>query len=95
MRDGVLELPALRGIGELSVVKEIAGLDEIAMLGELLDRISAIEENPFIAVYVGDLGFARRRRAEAGIVGEDITFAVELGNLDDVRAQCSVLDREV
>ena len=89
MGDGVFEFPALGGIRQVAVVKQIAGLDEVAMLGELLDRIAAIEQNAFIAVDVGDLRFARRRRGEAGIVGEDLGVAIEMGDVDDVGADRS------
>ena len=55
MGDGVLEFAALRGVRQLAVVEQIAGLDEVAVLGQLFDRIAAIEQDAFVAVDVGDL----------------------------------------
>ena len=95
MGDRVLELPALRGRRELAVIEQIAGLDEVAMFGELLDRIAAIEQNAFVAIDIGDLRFAGRRRGEARIVGEDLAVAVELGDVDDIGPKRPMLDREV
>ena len=52
------------------------------MLGQLVDRIAAIEQDALVAVDEGDVAFAARRRGEAGIVGEDVRFAVELADID-------------
>ena len=65
------------------------------MLGELLDRIAAIEQNALVAVDIGDLGLAARGRGEAGIVGEHPALAVELRDIDDLRADRARVDREV
>ena len=54
------------------------------MLGELLDRVAAIEQHALVAVDIGDLGFAARRRGEAGVVGEHAGLGVELADIDDV-----------
>ena len=68
---------------------------KVAVLGQLLDRIAAIEKDAFIAIDIGDLRLAGRCRGEARIVGEDPALAVELGDLEDVRTQRSVPYREV
>ena len=57
----VVEIGLLRRRRQLAVEQEVAGLQEVAVLGELLDRIAAIEQDAFVAVDIGDLGFAARR----------------------------------
>ena len=64
------------------------------MLGQLLDRNAAIEQDAFVAVDVGDLGFAASGRGEARIVGEHPGLGVELADVDHVRADRARVDRE-
>ena len=59
--DAVVEIGLLGGGRQFAVEQQIAGLEEIAVLGQLLDRIAAIEQNAFVAVDIGDLGLAARR----------------------------------
>ncbi len=40
---------------QFSVEQEIAGLQEVAMFGELFDRITPVFQDPGVAVDVGDL----------------------------------------
>ena len=58
--DAMVEIGLLRGCRQLAVEKQVAGLEEVAVLRELLDRIAAIEENALVAVDEGDLGIRRR-----------------------------------
>ena len=51
----------LRRGRKLPVEQEIAGLEEVAVLGELLDRIAAVLEHAGVAVDIGDLRLAARR----------------------------------
>ena len=90
--DAVVEVGLLRRGRQLAVEQQIADLEEVAVLGELLDRIAAIEQHALVAVDIGDLRLAARRRGEAGIVGEHPGLAVELGDVDDVGAD-GALDR--
>ena len=94
-RDAIVEVGLLRRRRQFAVEQQVAGLQEIAVLGQLLDRIAAIEQDAFVAVDIGDLGLAARRRGEAGVVGEHAALAVELGDVDDVGADRAVVDREV
>ena len=48
--DRAVEIRLLRRGRQLAIEQEIAGLQEVAVLGELLDRIAAIEQNAFVAV---------------------------------------------
>ena len=64
------------------------------MLGEVVDRIAAVEQYAGIAVDKGDLGFAARGRGEARIVGEDAGLAVELAHVQHLRTDRPVVERE-
>ena len=81
-RDAVVEVGLLRRGRQFAVEQQVAGLEEVAVLGELLDRIAAIEQDALVAVDVGDLGLAACRRGEAGVVGEHAGLAVELGDVE-------------
>ena len=54
-RDAIVEIGLLRGGRQLAVEQQVAGLEEVAVLGELLDRIAAIEQHALVAVDIGDL----------------------------------------
>jgi len=41
--------------GKLAVEKQIAGLDEVALPGELIDGVAAIKQDALIAIDEGDL----------------------------------------
>ncbi|MCY1508070.1 hypothetical protein D9M68_423690 [compost metagenome] len=56
------------------------------MLGKLFDRVAAVEQHAFVAVDIGDLGFARRRRREARVVGEHLRLLVKRADVHNVRA---------
>jgi predicted RNase H-like nuclease len=62
----VVEIGLLRLGRQLAVEQQVAGLEEVAVLGELLDRIAAVEQDALVAVDVGDLGLAAAGRGEAG-----------------------------
>ncbi len=93
--DAVVEVGLLRRRRQFAVEQQVAGLQEVAVLGQLLDRIAAIEQDALVAVDIGDLGLAARRRGEAGVVGEHAALAVELGDVEHVRADRAVVDREI
>ena len=69
-RDAIVEIGLLRRRRQFAVEQQVAGLQEVAVLGQLFDRIAAIEQDALVAVDIGDLGLAARRRGEAGVVGE-------------------------
>ena len=89
--DAVVEIGLLRSGRQFAVEQQVAGFEEIAVLGELIDRIAAIEQHACVAVDVGDLRFGARRRGEAGIEGEHSRLGVELADIDDRRADRAVL----
>ena len=81
--DEGVELVLLR---QLAVEEEVGDLHEGRLLGQLVDRIAAMEQDSLLAVDVGDRALAATRRGEAGVVGEHPGLGVELADVDDVRA---------
>jgi hypothetical protein len=60
-RDAVVEVGLLARRRQFAVQQQIASFEEVAVLGQLLDRVAAIQQDAFVAVDIGDLGFATRR----------------------------------
>ena len=63
------EVGQLLGGRQLAVDQQVGDLQERGVLGELLDRVPAVAQDPSIAVDVGDRGRARGRVDEPRIVG--------------------------
>ena len=53
-------------------------------IGELPDRVAAVEQYAFVTIDIGDRAVARRGRGEAGIVGELAGLSIELADIDHV-----------
>ena len=89
-RDLVAEgLQLLRG-RQLSVQEHVADLDEVALLGQLVDRIAAIEQHAFVTIDIRDRALAACRRLEARVVGEHICIGIEFADVDDIRTNRSL-----
>ena len=84
-----VEIGLLRLGGKLAVKQEIAGFQEVAVFGELLDRIAAVFQDSRIAVDIGDFRLAACGRGKAGIVGEHPGLPIELADVDDVGANAA------
>ena len=93
-RDAIVEIRLLGGGRQLSVEQQVAGLEEVAVLGELIDRVAAIEQDALVAVDIGDLRLGCCGRGKAGIVGEHPGLAIELGDVDDARADGAFFYRQ-
>ena len=72
-----------------------ANLDEVAVFGQLIDRITAIEQNAFVTVDVGDPALAARGRREPRVVGEEVGFRIELADVDHVGSDRAARHRKV
>ena len=68
--DRGVELGPLRLVGQLAVEQEVADLEKVALFGELLDGVAAVEQHALLSVDVGDRTGAACGRREAGVVGE-------------------------
>ena len=75
------ELDFLFLVRQLTVQQQIGHFEEIAVLGQLFDRVAAIQQHTGIAVDVSDLALGARRGHEAGVERE---YAVLLGQGTDV-----------
>ncbi len=93
-RHRIVEIRLLGLGGQLAVEQQVAGFQEVAMLGELLDRIATIKQDAFIPVDIGDLQLATRGRGETRIVGEHAGLRVELADIDHSRADRPCLHRQ-
>jgi hypothetical protein len=91
----VVEIVLLSGGGQVAVEQKIAGLEEIAVLGELLDRVAAIEQDAVVAVDIGDLRLAAACRGEAGVVGEYVGPVIERRYIEDTRPDRALIDRKL
>src|SRR5579863_8779345 len=77
-----LEFGALLLVRQLAVQEQVADLEEVRLLGQLLDRITTIQQDAFIAVDVGDLAVARSGGSVAGIVSEDAKIRVQFADVE-------------
>jgi hypothetical protein len=78
------EVDLLLALGSSPLQQQVAGLEEVAVRRELLDRVAAVQQLALVAVDVGDRRLARRRRQEARVVGELAGLRVELADVDHV-----------
>ena len=91
----VHELVELGLLRQLAVQDQVGDLEERAVLGQILDRVAAMQQDALVAVDEGDLRAAAGGRGEAGVVGEHPGLAVELADVDDVRAERALEHREI
>ena len=88
----VLEVGLLLFVGQLAVQQQVAGFEEVAILGQLLDGIAAVQQLALVAIDVGDGGLARSRREETRVVGEHARLGVELADVDHIRADAALVN---
>ena len=84
--DAAFEGLVLRSCRQLDVQQQVADLDEVGFRRQLVDRIATMQQHALVAVDESQGAFARGRRGSAGIVGEGFGRAVELADVDDIRA---------
>ena len=66
--DVVLPLFGLRSVRKFALQKQIGNFEVGRVLGELLDRVTAVPQDPLVTFNVGDRAQARRCRREPRIV---------------------------
>ena len=94
-RDQIAERFVLLLGRQLAIEQQIAGLHEGAALGELIDGVAAIKQHALFAVDEGDLRLAARGGGETRIVSEEAGLGVERGDVDHVRAERALADRQL
>ena len=87
MHHGMLDDAGFKGLGllasrQLAIEQKITSFQKGAVLGELLDRITAVKYDPFVEVDERDLRLATCRRGEAGIVGEAACVLIKSIDVD-------------
>ena len=92
--DAVLEILELFGRRQLAVKQQVAHLEIMRFLGQLVDRIPAMQKLALVAVDIGDRAVAGGGGREARVVGEDIALRIELADVDHIRAGARRQDRQ-
>ena len=90
-----VKVSLLCGCGQFAEQQQIAGLEEVAVFGELLDRIAAMQQDAFVAIDISDLRLAACGRGEAGVIGEHPRLPIELGDIHHIGADRSGFYRQV
>ncbi len=88
VRHPPLEILHLLAGRQFAVDQQVADLEEMRFLGQLVDRVAAIEQLALVAVDIGDRALAGGGGGKAGVIGEHVALGVELADIDHVRAQC-------
>ncbi|CAI8287431.1 MAG: Uncharacterised protein [Hyphomonas sp. TMED17] len=78
------EFPELGLCRQFAIEKEVADFQESRIRGELLNRITAVQQDTFLTVNKCNLRFARASRCEARIECEYISFGVKSFDVDDI-----------
>jgi hypothetical protein len=92
VRDQIAELVILLLCRQFTVKEQIACFHEGAVLGELVDGVTAIKQHTSFAIDEGDLRLAARGRGEARIVSESPGVGIKRGDVDHVRAERALAD---
>lgn len=89
------EVFLLRFVGQVSVQQQMAGFEEVAVHGQLLDGVAAVQQLALVAINVGDGRLARRSGQETRIVGEHAGLRIQLADVDNVRANAALVYRHI
>jgi hypothetical protein len=89
------EVGLLGLVRQLAVQDQIGDLEEVTLLGQVLDRVAAMQKDALVAVDIGDLRLAAAGRGVARIVGEVAGVVVELADVDDAGTDRTFDDRQL
>ncbi len=89
------EICFLVGVRQLAVQQQVASFEVVAVGGELLDRVAAVQQFAFVAVDVGDGRLGCCGRQKAGVVSEHAGLGVQLANVHHVRADRALVNRHL
>ena len=92
LRDEPIQLLARR---QLAPDQQVGDLQEGRVLGQLLDRVAAVAQDPLLAVEEGDRAGAGAGVAVAGVEGDQPGLAPQPGDVDGVVALGAADDRKV
>ena len=80
-------------VGQLPVQQQVAGFQEVAVLGQLFDGVAAVQQLALVAIDVGDGGLAGGGREEARVIREHASLGIELADVDHIRADIALVHR--
>ncbi|CFP58649.1 Uncharacterised protein [Bordetella pertussis] len=89
-----VEILLLAAVGQLAVEDQVADVEEVAIDGQLLDGIAAVQQFALVAVDVGNARGAGGGGHEAGVEREHTRLAIQLADVDHVRADRTLVDWE-
>lgn len=82
------KLLELGRIGQVTVEQQEAHFQIMALRGELVDGIAAMQQYTVIAINEGNGRVASGGRGKAGVIGEDIGLPIEFSNINHIRSGC-------
>ena len=82
IEDASLEGGQLGGRREFAVDEQIGGLDEVGLLSELFDAVTAVTKDALLAVDKGDLRFAGAGVGVAVVESDVAGFVAQLADVD-------------
>ncbi|MPN17785.1 hypothetical protein SDC9_165140 [bioreactor metagenome] len=91
----VLEVCLLCSVRQFAVQQQVAGVEVVAVGGQLLDGVAAVQQLALVAVDVGDGGLAGCRGQEARVIREHVRLCVQFADVDHVRTDGALVHGEV
>ncbi|MCY1527161.1 hypothetical protein D9M68_622190 [compost metagenome] len=95
MGDLRVEIGLLVLVGQFAVQDQVADVHEVAVHGQLLDGEAAVQQFALVAVDVRDARFAGGGGHEARVKREHARLAVKLADVDHIRTDRALVDREL
>ena len=90
-----LEIPPLLTRGQGAAEEQVRAVGHVAVLGDVLDGVPAVQEPASVAVDEGDGGCARRGGVEARVVGAYLGGGVELSDVQERGARAVLEEGQV
>ena len=91
----LFEFRLLRCVRQFTVQQQVAGFQEVAVLGQLFDGITTVQQLTLVAVDVGDGGLAGGCGEEAGVISKHARLAVQLADIDHVWTDSALVHRQL
>ena len=83
---------ALLRIRQVAFQEQVASVQIVAVVGQLLNGIAAVEQLTFVAINEGNVRLARGRRQEAWVISEHASLAIQFSNIDHIRTNAAAVD---
>ncbi len=89
--DGVREFGELLGGRQLPVDQQVRHFQEVALLGQLLDRVAPVQQHTVVAIDESNFTFARRRGHEARVERKHAVFLGEIADAEHIGPERAAL----